>query len=53
MLCSYVPVNGTLYELDGLKPGPIKLCDVGGGDDWLGKIGPIVEVSDVEVACAR
>jgi len=40
---SYVPVGGALYELDGLREGPIRLCDVGPGDDWLTRIAPIVQ----------
>ena len=31
---TYVPFNGRVYELDGLRPGP---CDLGeSGSDWLG-----------------
>jgi len=39
---SYLPINGSLYELDGLKPGPINLglCTT---ENWLEKAGPIIE----------
>ncbi|GAB4821304.1 hypothetical protein N2152v2_008350 [Parachlorella kessleri] len=38
---AYVPVNGALYELDGLKPGPIKLADCS-EEDWLEKAAAMV-----------
>ncbi|XP_069823503.1 ubiquitin carboxyl-terminal hydrolase isozyme L5 isoform X1 [Dendropsophus ebraccatus] len=39
---SYVPVNGRLYELDGLRDGPIDLgpCNQ---DDWIGVVRPVIE----------
>ncbi|KAJ2764078.1 hypothetical protein IWQ56_004620 [Coemansia nantahalensis] len=37
---SYVPVGGRLYELDGLKPGPI---DHGATDDWLETVGGVIQ----------
>lgn len=38
----YVPINGRLYELDGLKEGPIDLgaCTQ---DNWLNHIKPVLE----------
>ncbi len=38
---AYIPIKGRLYELDGLKKGPIDLgkCDP---DDWLETVRPIL-----------
>uniref|UniRef100_A0A4W4FK98 Ubiquitin carboxyl-terminal hydrolase n=1 Tax=Electrophorus electricus TaxID=8005 RepID=A0A4W4FK98_ELEEL len=39
---SYVPVNDRLYELDGLREGPIDLgaCNQ---DDWISAVRPVIE----------
>ncbi|CAH2313233.1 ubiquitin carboxyl-terminal hydrolase isozyme L5 [Pelobates cultripes] len=39
---SYVPVNGRLYELDGLRDGPIDLgaCNQ---DEWIAAVRPVIE----------
>lgn len=39
---AYVPINGIVYELDGLKNGPIYIGDVD-GDDWLAVVRPAIE----------
>jgi len=38
----YVPVDGSLYELDGLKPGPILLGDCT-LENWLEKARPAIQ----------
>jgi len=40
---AYVPFNGKVYELDGLKEGPIPLGVVGDGEDWLGVARPAIQ----------
>ncbi|XP_053324612.1 ubiquitin carboxyl-terminal hydrolase isozyme L5 isoform X3 [Spea bombifrons] len=39
---SYVPVNGRLYELDGLRDGPIDL-GVCNQDEWISSVRPVIE----------
>jgi ubiquitin carboxyl-terminal hydrolase L5 len=40
---SYVPVKGRLYELDGLKEGPVDHGAFPEGGDWLALARPIIE----------
>mmetsp|Transcript_10082 Transcript_10082/g.13212 ORF Transcript_10082/g.13212 Transcript_10082/m.13212 type:complete len:355 (-) Transcript_10082:119-1183(-) len=40
---AYIPFKGKVYELDGLKPGPLILGDVGKDDDWLTAVKPHIE----------
>lgn len=39
----YVPIEGRLYELDGLKEGPIDLGAIGANQSWLDVVKPIIE----------
>lgn len=39
----YVPIDGRLYELDGLKEGPIDLGTIAPGQDWLSVVRPIIQ----------
>ncbi|KAK3606673.1 hypothetical protein CHS0354_029583 [Potamilus streckersoni] len=40
---SYLPINGRLYELDGLKDGPVDLGPVPTDTDWLDLVKPVLE----------
>lgn len=40
---SYVPIDGRLYELDGLKSGPIDLGALPADTDWTDFVRPIIE----------
>ncbi|KAH9361851.1 hypothetical protein HPB48_003740 [Haemaphysalis longicornis] len=39
----YVPIDGRLYELDGLKDGPIDLGPIPQGTDWVDTVRPVIE----------
>ena len=41
----YVPVGGKLYELDGLKAGPVLLGELPEGADWLEAVAPAIQAS--------
>jgi len=40
---SYIPLNGKVYELDGLREGPIEHCAIPAGSDWVELARPIIE----------
>jgi len=39
---SYIPIDGRLYELDGLKEGPLDLGPIPAGKDWTEVVRPIL-----------
>lgn len=39
----YVPIDGRLYELDGLKEGPIDLGAIATEQNWIDVVRPIIE----------
>lgn len=40
---AFLPINGRIYELDGLKEAPIDLGPIGANQDWTSSIRPILE----------
>ena len=39
----YLPINGRLYELDGLKEGPLDLGPIPQGKDWTEAVRPVLQ----------
>ena len=50
---AYVPAGGKLYELDGLKPGPVCLGELGDAADWLALVQPAIQARIERCAAAR
>jgi ubiquitin carboxyl-terminal hydrolase L5 len=40
---AYMPINGRLYELDGLKEAPIDLGAIPNGSEWTDVVKPVLE----------
>lgn len=40
---TYVPIKGRLYEIDGLKAGPVDHGAIDEGSDWMDTVRPIIE----------
>ena len=40
---AYVPIKGRLYELDGLREGPLDHGAIPSGQDWISTVKPIIE----------
>lgn len=40
---AYVPVNGKIYELDGLQEAPIFLADINENQDWVTVVRPLIQ----------
>jgi len=40
---AYVPINGRIYELDGLQEGPLDHGKIPDGADWLDHVRPVIE----------
>ncbi|VDL58005.1 unnamed protein product [Hymenolepis diminuta] len=38
----FVPINGAVYELDGLKPNPVRVATIPEGSSWLDVVLPVI-----------